>query len=404
MSTGRLRVLYVAAYEPSTLATRPRLLLGALAERHDLQLMTLRTARPGTEARIAAPARRFRSTLGDRLLAAPRALDRALPLQSIAVASRALRGAVARALRSGAFDLVHVEHIRSWQFVPPYPQVPVLFDAVDCVSQLFDQAAEHQPWPLRAVYREESRRVRACEARSGAAADVVVVASERDARALRSTVPHRVPVTVVTNPVDTARFHPGPEQRGKTVVLSGKMSYHANAVAARWFCERVWPRVRVRHPDATLVIAGARPPRDLQRRGHDGVRVAGYVDDLGAVIGRAAVAVAPLQYAVGVQNKLLEAMACETPVVATSCAAGDLSVRSGSECLIADGEAEFAARVDFLLSNPEYARRVGLAGRAYVERRHSTSVIADLLDAQYRRLAQQRHSERGVQGAVATHG
>jgi glycosyltransferase involved in cell wall biosynthesis len=213
--------------------------------------------------------------------------------------------------------------------------------------------------------------------------DRVLVASQRDADALRERNPH-CRITVVTNPVDLERFTPGGGRRSPTVVMTGKMSFHANAVAASWFAEAVWPLVRARHHDARLVIAGAQPPRSVRRLAADDIRVTGYVDDLAETIRSAAVAVAPLRYAAGVQNKVLEAMACATPVVATPAAVGDLAVRHLHDVLIAERPDELAAHVRLLLRDHDFARDVGIAGRRYVERHHSIPALADRLEAEYR--------------------
>ena len=45
------------------------------------------------------------------------------------------------------------------------------------------------------------------------------------------------------------------------------------------------------------------------------MRVTGFVPDLRPYLAQAAVAVSPIRYGVGIQNKVLEAMAMGTPVV-----------------------------------------------------------------------------------------
>ncbi len=55
--------------------------------------------------------------------------------------------------------------------------------------------------------------------------------------------------------------------------------------------------------------------------------VTGYVDDIRPYLDGACVAVAPMQVAVGVQNKILEAMAMGLPVVATPLATRALGAR-----------------------------------------------------------------------------
>jgi glycosyltransferase involved in cell wall biosynthesis/CelD/BcsL family acetyltransferase involved in cellulose biosynthesis len=377
----RLRILYVAPYEVSNLTTRPRLLLRAVAERHDVDVLTLRRRDSAPRVEVGTSSRSFDSRPHDRVWGLRHLADRAYPLQAIASASRDLSGAVASAVRTGGYDLVHLEHIRAVPYLPRGPRPPVLFDAVDCVSRLFSMAAAEQRWPRRALFIEEARRVGLAEITAMRSFDRVVATSARDAMELMKLAP-AVRVGVVTNPVDTERFAPRPGRYPKTVVLTGKMGYHANAVAARWLCDHIWPLVRVRHPDAWLVIAGENPS-GVSERPEQRIRVTGYVDDLAATIGSATVAVAPLRYAVGVQNKVLEALACATPVVATSAAVGDLGLRSGLDVLVADDAEEFAAQISRVLDDQDLARRIGQAGRDYVAEHHAIPAVAARLELEY---------------------
>ena len=210
----------------------------------------------------------------------------------------------------------------------------------------------------------------------------MLVASRRDAAGLLALQPD-AKVQVLHNPVDLFRFRPGLERSPNTVVFTGKMSFHANRVAARWLCDEIWPHVRSRHPEARLLIAGARPPAALLRRRRADIEVTGYVPELGRLIAGAAVAVAPLRYAVGIQNKVLEAMACAIPVVTTSAAVGDLGFEEGGHGFVANDARAFAERICWLLDDRRLAGEMGRAGRDYVERHHAIGPLADELDRYY---------------------
>jgi polysaccharide biosynthesis protein PslH len=81
--------------------------------------------------------------------------------------------------------------------------------------------------------------------------------------------------------------------------------------------------------------------------------------------------VAPLRFAAGLQNKVLEAMAAGRPVVTTSLTNQGLAAEPERELLLADTAAGLAAQVNRLLADPELAQAVGQAGRLFVARRFS---------------------------------
>jgi len=377
-----LRVLYVGPHAPSPIAVRPWLFLRAMEARHQVDVVAVTQYRP---------------SVADRLAALRHLPDPAYPLQAMAVESRAMRRAVHRAIARTDYDVIHVEHVRALPFVPAQVRHRVLFDAVDCVSDLFAQAAPYQGVARRRIFQQEAGRLARFEARAIASVARVLVASRRDVAGMHALRP-QAPVSVLHNPVDLVRFRPGLQRSSNTVVFTGKMSFHANRVAAEWLCDQIWPRVRARHPEARLLLAGARPPRSLLRRRAADIEVTGYVPDLGRVIAGAAVAVAPLRYAVGIQNKVLEAMACATPVVTTAAAVGDLGFDEGGHGFIANDAAAFAERICWLLDDHRLAGEIGRAGRDYVERHHAIGPLADQLDDYYHeRLNTTRPIEREVE-------
>jgi len=99
---------------------------------------------------------------------------------------------------------------------------------------------------------------------------------------------------------------------------------------------------------------------------------------------RATLAVAPVPYGAGVQNKVLEAMACGTPVVVSPQAIAALAVQPGRDLVVADGAEAFARAVLELLDDPARRAQLGRAGRAYVEQHHSWDAITARLESIYR--------------------
>src|SRR5690606_35495544 len=112
------------------------------------------------------------------------------------------------------------------------------------------------------------------------------------------------------------------------IAFVGRMDYFPNAEAMQWFCEHVWPELRARRPGVKLRIVGADPPRSVQQLERlDGVEVTGSVPDVRPHLERAAVAIAPLRIARGMQNKVLECMAMGIPVVASPRVVAGLGMR-----------------------------------------------------------------------------
>jgi glycosyltransferase involved in cell wall biosynthesis len=296
----------------------------------------------------------------------------------MAVESSAMAKAIRSAVDRGGYDVIHVEHARALHMVPREAWPNVLFDSVDCLSQLFQQAAPYQRPAMRAVFTLEAARLARFEATAMRRVGRVLVASRRDAGGLRG-LGGDAPIAVLPNPVDLEAFRPAIVRSLNTVVFTGKMSYHANRVAACWLIDEIWPLVERRHPQARLLIAGARPPAELLRRRRQGIEITGYVPELGRVIAGAGVAVAPLRYAVGIQNKVLEAMAMAKPTIATPQAFEGVRAMPGRDLLVCAAPAEMAGAIRAILAG-RYPG-MGAAARAVIEHHYRWSHTLQRLDA-----------------------
>ena len=136
---------------------------------------------------------------------------------------------------------------------------------------------------------------------------------------------------------------PGCEREPTTLVVSGKMSYHANITMVLKLFTEIMPLIWQQKPDVRVWIVGKDPPKELQALEEPPrVVVTGYVPDIRPYLRAASIALAPLTYGAGIQNKVLEAMACGTPVVSTPLAMSGLETATGAELMVAGNPSEFS--------------------------------------------------------------
>ncbi|MBN8902036.1 MAG: glycosyltransferase, partial [Rhodospirillales bacterium] len=148
---------------------------------------------------------------------------------------------------------------------------------------------------------------------------------------------------------------------------TGTMDYAPNVDAVTWFATDVLPLIRARLPDAQFHVVGAHPAPAVQALARrPSVHVTGRVADVRPYLAHAAVAVAPLRIARGIQNKVLEAMAMARPVVVTSGALEGIDAIPGRDLLLADAAEAFAAACCRLVERPDLAAALGAAARARV--------------------------------------
>lgn len=167
------------------------------------------------------------------------------------------------------------------------------------------------------------------------------------------------------------------------IVFSGVMNYPPNEDAAVFLLDTILPLVRRLFPPLEVLIVGRDPSPKLMEvaRRHPDVTVTGFVDDVRPYLERADIFVAALRFASGVQNKVLEAMAMEVPVITTPVVAAGLWM-DGIEPPLAIGLSaeEIAANITRLLEHPEERTRLAAAGRQFVEAHCSWSRSAYKLE------------------------
>lgn len=388
-----MRLLVVLAYAPSLIRVRSYNLLRELGRRHDVDLLIVGTQPSEAEladARtLAETVEVVPSSLLTRGLSCAWAAIRREPLQAAFSYSAAAGARLAELAQTGRYDAVHVEHVRASKlgtWLPP--EVPRVLDAVDCISLLWERtiAASHSV-RHRAIASLELGPTRRYEAALLSAYDQVAVTAQEDAEALRrlESVTPAAPLTVIPNGVDLEYFRPvGSRDDQPTLIFSGKMSYHANVTAILHFVADVLPRIRASVPDVRLRIIGSEPPPIVQRLADDPrIEVTGYLPDIRPAVSSGTVAVCPVTVKVGIQNKILEAMAMGVPVVASALGARGLAAEPGRDLMVAESDGELAAQVTALLQDGTHRDRVSRAGRAYVERAHCWGASADAFGGLY---------------------
>jgi sugar transferase (PEP-CTERM/EpsH1 system associated) len=253
----------------------------------------------------------------------------------------------------------------------------LLADLVDVDSEKWRQYAEKKTGPMRWLYRREAALLLPYEQRVLEAFDRTFLVTEEEKGVLAQYGPVEK-VEGLCNGVDLDYFSPAQVKQlpAKTtalkLVFSGAMDYWPNIEGAVWFAQKVFPAVKKAFPEAVFCIAGRNPDEavlGLQKL--PGIEVTGTVADMRDYLATATLCVVPLQIARGVQNKVLEGMAMEKPVVATPGAATGIKAIPGEEIVVAENESAMASAVIELLNDPARQRTIGASARQYVEREHS---------------------------------
>lgn len=387
-----MRILFVTPYIPSLIRVRPYNILRALVDRgHEVTLLSLQP--PGDMGESLPQLREWchavhivplarSQTFANGLMALPTRL----PLQAAYSRSLLFHQTAGELLQRESFDIVHLEHLRGAVLADSLNGLPIVYDSVDSISLLFGKVLQDAPTlKSRLMALVDLERTRKFEGQLTRRFPQVAVTSEADRQALVGFGCDNRRVTVVPNGVDLNYFKPQDVERDPLrLVFTGKMSYHANIAAVEDLIHQIMPLVWEEQPNAELHIVGKDPaPAVIEMGQRPHVKVIGSVPDMRPYLAQAAIAISTVRYGVGIQNKVLEAMAMATPVVCSLQANSALKTINGQDILVGDTPQMIARHILDLLASAEKRAMIGQCGRQYVETHHTWDSAATTLETLY---------------------
>ena len=252
--------------------------------------------------------------------------------------------------------------------------IRLVMDFMDLDSLKWQQYAELKPWPLSLVYKREAKLVSELESRVLHHFDSSMFVSKEEKDLLELEPEIMSKVHAIANGVDRGAYHPAEVEDTATtntakqklfgdaapvVLFTGVMDYFPNIEAVVWFADEVWPALLQKHPQAKFVVAGMRPSRkitDLEKRSR--IEVTGFVDDILPLYQQADFMVAPFKVGRGIQNKVIQSMACGLPVIASPAGAAGIKYVNMEHLIIAETTEDYLSATETLLNDTDRYQKI----------------------------------------------
>jgi glycosyltransferase involved in cell wall biosynthesis len=380
-SLARRRVALLSPYFPYPLshggAVRIYNLLREIAQEFDVELFTFTVGDTQPET---APVLEFCARVV--LVGKPRYREprwsTLLPPEVHEFRSPAMRKALAQERRAFGFELLQVEYTQLAQYGRQGDNGGDLVVEHDVTFDLFSQIAKRERtlsarWDALRWRRFEMRELRRFRR--------VVVMSKKDAELLGPTFP----TAIVENGVDLARFRTEPESPGERLLFIGSFRHFPNVGAYRFFTEKVWPLLREKFPRMTLTVVCGEDYLTSWRaftdspepRPDERIRMLGFVADVRPLYVEANLVLAPTTVSAGTNVKVLEAMAMQRAVVATTSGCAGLGLVHNHSVWVADTPEAFAAGVATLIADPERRAHMASAAHGHAQRNFDWQAIGE---------------------------
>lgn len=392
-----MRILYItpAFQHPSVRGpTRCYYFMKELSKRHAITLLTLKRTEVSTEAMdemngyteqmlvidASTKSDRRNENEGGTLSILTRKIKGFINLSKKV---KEMKSAFFRLLSEKNFDVVLFHGKSVFPVIEEFNELPIVIDFCDATSMrirmrlLFANALKR----VALVWRYQ--QMRKTEKKLLNKTPHLAFISCRDRDAVLGTQNHDVKIIPIGVDLD---FWTRATKRTSTncMVFTGIMNYRPNEDAALYLIEQILPLVRSSIPDFEVFIVGRNPSSELiqKARPYKDIKVTGFVDDVRTYLERGTIFVAPLRYASGIQNKVLEALAMEVPVVCTSIVADGLKFDDyeNPPVHVADGAEVFAGSIVNLLGREEEQVRLAAEGRRFVQKHFVWSQNAKQLE------------------------
>lgn len=223
------------------------------------------------------------------------------------------------------------------------------------------------------------------------AADRLLSLTQEDANILTGySAELKNKLRVVPHGVDTGYYTP-PEEwtwdtTSKNILYLGNFQHYPNVDAVKNFINHCWEKISRQVADARFYAIGFNPSEELLELGSKCknviVQEGGDNENVRRIYWKSDVFVAPIALGTGFRGKLLEAMACGLPVVATPLATFGINPTNEENMLVADDFSIFSDYVIALLKDIELRKKISQAGLALARKfdhKHAAERLAQVL-------------------------
>lgn len=295
-------------------------------------------------------------------------------------------------LKSEQFDAIQCDHSAMAPlgfFAQTFLKAPVGIRVHNVEWVIWQRYADNLPkFSLKRIFiQQQARLLKNAEKEFFKKADVNFAVSEKDKDRALETSPG-ANVVFAGLGVNTEEWTPDDSitRDPFELVLATTFAWIHNADGVEWFLKNVWPMVKQRIPQMHLTLIGKEPPAWLDSFKNHGVSVTGYVDTVPPFVNRAAASIVPLFVGSGTRIKILEAMAMETPVVATKIAAEGIWASESEGLFVVENAEDFAVKIIELCTNPAFQKEVGKAARRYIVKNHTWEASARKMMSEFEKL------------------
>ncbi len=281
-------------------------------------------------------------------------------------------------LKKEKYDIVLLEGLfvtDYLQAIRKYTDAKVIMRSHNVEFEIWERSAESEKNPIKKFYQNHlAKQLKR---------DEVIVLNELDAIASITykdkkkfiELGCKKPINVIPFGINLNDYQVNQKNNQFDFFHIGSMDWVPNQQAIKWFLEKVWSQVEIKHPEALINIAGKKMPDWLREWKQHNVKIVGEVPNAVDFINENKIMIAPLFSGSGMRVKIIEAMALGKVVIATDIAMEGIDVEHKKNVLIADTADDFVQSINWCMENLSQLEVIGNNARKLIEEKYDNAVI-----------------------------
>jgi len=284
------------------------------------------------------------------------------------------------------FDIIHTDHTAMAEmalYIKELTGKPISLRLHNIEWKIWDRYKEELKFlPYKKYIERQAKLLKNYEEEALAKFDVLLPITPVDYTYLQK-FNLKNKIAVAGAGVDIDKWKPEQIDRNKNeIIIATTYNWVHNVDGLIWFIEKVLPIVKQHNPNAFLTLIGKDMPDSLKRYPQNDVNPIGFVDKVQPYLNKAGIYINPLFVGAGIRIKIIEAMAMQLPVVATSVAAEGIEANEMNGLFRADNEYDFAHQILKLMNDEQLWQESSINVRNLIESKYkwtnSVSLIYDI--------------------------
>jgi len=293
-----------------------------------------------------------------------------IPLQVAYFYNRKIDNAIQRVINDIEPDYIHCHLIRTTEYVKNISNIKKSLDFMDAFGLGMEKREKNESNPLkRLLFKYEKDLLYKYESNAFDYVDQYCIISRQDQMSIKH--PDNDKIKIVANGVDFDKFYPRDQDKRYDLLFMGVMNYPPNIEAVTFLVEKIMPLVFKNRPNTSLLIAGIGVTRKVKSYANSQIIIIEHFDDISDSIALSSIMLAPMLISIGLQNKIIQAMAMKVPCIISSSSNNAIGAIHNNSVIEADTVKDFAREILTLINDTEKRKKIAENAFLFVKNKYS---------------------------------